>query len=115
VVKMTFFLGCQFRQLSGRHGAHTLTQSFLVFPLRLVREHQPDESLALGAESIRRPLLGIAARRQGEVNKFTAERAPGRSDNRSASAACECRPCFVTALRIRSIPASVFGPVLSPP
>ena len=33
----------------------------------------------------------------------------------SAIACFEYRPCFVTACRMRSMPSSVFGPVLKPP
>jgi len=37
-----------------------------------------------------------------------------RKYSRSAFAAREYRPCFVKAIRLRSIPAAVFGPALNP-
>jgi hypothetical protein len=44
-----------------------------------------------------------------------ASRTRVRTLRRSSLACFEYRPCLVTACRMRSIPAAVFGPVLRPP
>jgi hypothetical protein len=52
---------------------------------------------------------------QIRLSKARASRTSIRALHRSALAAFEWRPCFVTACRMRSNPAAVFGPVLNPP